>query len=86
MAALFNGRGGPQHACCMMWRSQIDGTSVPSAAADRRTAMEKAAQADTPLGILVYDHGMPVAWCSVAPRDRFGKELTTPIPIRARRP
>ncbi len=82
MAALFDGRGGPKHCWCMVWRSQIDGASAPPAAADRRAAMERLVLARQPVGILGYDEGIPVAWCSIAPRPLFGKGLsnTTPIP------
>jgi hypothetical protein len=80
MAALFDGRGGPRHCWCMMWRSQIEGSSAPSAAADRRTAMEELVNARKPVGILGYDQGIPVAWCSVAPRALFGKSLSNTDP------
>jgi GNAT superfamily N-acetyltransferase len=76
MAALFGGRGGPRHCWCMVWRSQIDGASAPTAAAQRRAAMEGLVQARKPVGILGYDRGIPVAWCSIAPRSLFGKSLS----------
>lgn len=76
MVALFDGRGGPRNCWCMVWRSGVDGFTAPKAAPDRRTAMEGLVQARRPVGILGYDQGSPVAWCSIAPRALFGKNLS----------
>jgi hypothetical protein len=80
LAALFDGRGGPRHCWCMMWRNQIDGKSAPSAAEDRRTAMVNLVHARKPVGILGYDQDIPVAWCSIAPREQFGRSLSSTDP------
>jgi hypothetical protein len=76
MVALFNMRGGPRHCWCMVWRSDIDGASAPKDAPDRKAAMEQLVLARKPVGILGYDRGVPVAWCSIAPRPLFGKRLS----------
>ncbi len=39
--------------------------------------MAELAQTGCPVGLLGYDRGTPVAWCSVAPRLAFGKGLGT---------
>lgn len=77
MAALFEGRGGPKQCWCMVWRSVLDGASAPQAADARRAAMEQLVMAERPVGILGYDAGQPVAWCSIAPRPLFGKGLSS---------
>jgi GNAT superfamily N-acetyltransferase len=75
MSALFEGRGGPKQCWCMVWRNDIDGAPARPAAADRRAAIERLVDARKPVGILGYDDGIPVAWCSIAPRPLFGKGL-----------
>jgi hypothetical protein len=80
MAALFDGRGGPKQCWCMVWRSGIDGAAAPKLPADRKAAMERLVLSRRPVGILGYDHGIPVAWCSIAPRPLFGQGLSTTEP------
>lgn len=75
MAALFEGRGGPKTCWCMHWRTGADGNPPPRAVPDRRAAIERLALAGKPIGILGYDCGIPVAWCSIAPRAAFGSGL-----------
>jgi GNAT superfamily N-acetyltransferase len=77
MAALFEGRGGPKECWCMMWRKTAAGQSAPRAAMDRRAAMAELALTGRQIGILGYDQGTPVAWCSIAPRTAFGNALST---------
>ncbi len=80
MTALFEGRGGPRQCWCMVWRSDVDGAPAPKAAPARRAAMERLVSAAKPIGILGYNQGTPVAWCSIAPRALFGKSLSTTPP------
>lgn len=69
-ASLFESRGGPKSCWCMVWRptnpkhKQRDGAS-------RRAAMESKIEAGVPVGILGYRDGVPVAWCSIAPRETY---------------
>lgn len=76
MVALFDGRGGPRHCWCMVWRSGLDGAPARASSTDRRAAMEGLVLAHRPVGILGYSDGVPVAWCSIAPRPLFGKSLS----------
>jgi hypothetical protein len=80
MATLFEGRGGPKQCWCMVWRSDVSGAPAPQAAPDRRAAMEGLVHARKPVGIVGYDQGIPVAWCSIAPRPLFGKSLSNTVP------
>jgi GNAT superfamily N-acetyltransferase len=64
---LFESRGGPKSCWCMVWRA------TPAEAKCRDGASRKAfirgrVSAGTPIGLLGYLKGEPVAWCSVAPR------------------
>ncbi len=65
---LFEARGGPKSCWCMVFRRDDDGRS-PRKKADRKAAMASKIRRGTPVGLLAYDHGEPVAWCSVAPRE-----------------
>jgi hypothetical protein len=81
MSALFSGRGGPKHCWCMVWRSDVDGAPAKTAAPDRKAAIERLVFANRRVGILGYDQGVPVAWCSIAPRPLFGKSLSSTDPV-----
>jgi GNAT superfamily N-acetyltransferase len=76
MATLFGGRGGPNHCWCMMWRSDSAGVAAPKQAIDRKAAIEGLVHAGKSVGILGYDQGVPIAWCSIAPRALFSKSLS----------
>ncbi|MCY3548687.1 MAG: GNAT family N-acetyltransferase [Gemmatimonadetes bacterium] len=65
---LFEARGGPKYCWCMVGRRDDAGRS-PRTNAERKQAMRSKIRCGTPVGILAYDGGEPVAWCSVAPRE-----------------
>lgn len=69
LAALFDGRGGPKYCWCMLWRPWPAG--VERTNDTRRAEMERRVLGGTPVGILAYAEGEPVAWCSVAPRETY---------------
>jgi GNAT superfamily N-acetyltransferase len=60
---LFESRGGPKYCWCMAWR-QTDGAS-------RKASLRCRVENTTPIGILGYLDGEPVAWCSIAPRSTY---------------
>ena len=74
--ALFESPGGPKYCWCMAWRAMPRGASRDDRAA-KKTAMEQRVRDGTPVGILAYEDGEPVAWCSVAPRPTY-RELGGP--------
>lgn len=76
MAALFDGRGGPKTCWCMVWRKDALGGGAPAKAVDRKTSMAELVQTGQPVGVLGYDGGTPVAWCSIAPRPLFDRGLS----------
>ena len=69
LARLFDGRGGPRYCWCMVWRPWPAG--VERSRASKRAEMERTVLGGTPVGILAYVEGEPVAWCSVAPRETY---------------
>ncbi|NMO21935.1 GNAT family N-acetyltransferase [Pyxidicoccus fallax] len=73
-ARLFESRGGPSYCWCMAWRATPEEVKQPDRAS-RKAQMEQRVRAGTPVGILGYLDGEPVAWCSIAPRETYRKGL-----------
>lgn len=69
LEALFGSRGGPKYCWCMAWRPMKDQAGADSA--HRKRALHSLVERDTPIGLVGYREGEPVAWCSVAPRETF---------------
>jgi GNAT superfamily N-acetyltransferase len=69
LEALFESRGGPKYCWCMAWRPMKNRTSADSD--ERKRALHSRVQEGTPVGLIGYTDGEPVAWCSVAPRETF---------------
>jgi len=67
---LFEGRGGPKNCWCMVWRATTE-ESRDSSRPSRKAAMQRRIRAGVPVGILGYDRGTPVAWCSIAPKHTY---------------
>jgi GNAT superfamily N-acetyltransferase len=67
---LFESRGGPKNCWCMLWRSTAE-EARRTDGASRKAAMKRRVDAGIPVGILGYAGGVPVAWCSVAPRSTY---------------
>ena len=56
----------------MVWRlSSTELRRTPAAA--RRERLEALVAEGTPTGLLAYVDGAPVGWCSVGPRETFGR-------------
>lgn len=70
LAALFEARGGPKACWCMVWRATTAEAKDTSGTA-RRAALEGRVKGGVPVGILGYRDGVPVAWCSIAPRETY---------------
>lgn len=69
-ARLFESPGAPKYCWCAVWRmTAAEARSAGNAA--RKQAMEHRIRSKTPVGLLAYAGGEPVAWCSVAPRPTF---------------
>ena len=71
LAGLFKtARVGPNYCWCMVWRPMPAG--VKRTTANKRAEFEATIRRGTPVGLLAYADGEPVAWCSIAPRDTYG--------------
>ncbi len=62
----------------MWWRVTTSEFSKRAGEGNRR-AMKALVEAGEVPGILAYADGNPVGWCSVAPRERFGRLERSPI-------
>jgi GNAT superfamily N-acetyltransferase len=67
---LFEARGAPNYCWCMAWRRVPAGVG-PTDRTRRKASMKLRIRKGTPVGLLGYLNGEPVAWCSVAPRATY---------------
>ncbi len=67
---LFESRGCPHHCWCMVWRA-TPAERTRTDGASRKAFMKKRINSRTPVGILGYHDGRPVAWCSIAPKTTY---------------
>jgi GNAT superfamily N-acetyltransferase len=74
--AVFDGPGGPKYCWCMAWR-QSNAEVKDSSGFSRRKQMLGRIDAGTPVGLVGYADGEPVAWVSIAPRETY-RELGGP--------
>jgi len=72
---LFEARGGPKSCWCMVWRP-----SAGQGGAARKAEMKRRIDEGTPIGLLGYLKGEPVAWCSVAPRASYRRLVSNGSP------
>jgi len=72
--ALFESKGAPSYCWCMPYREMENRSK--SGNAERKAGMKAYVDARTPVGLVGYLKGEPVAWCSVGPRDSFIDKLT----------
>jgi GNAT superfamily N-acetyltransferase len=69
-AAFFEQYGNPNYCWCMRWRLKSTEFSQ-SNAKNRRSQLESLVQANIPVGVLGYQQGKVVGWCSIAPRETY---------------
>jgi GNAT superfamily N-acetyltransferase len=67
---LFGERGACGGCWCMYWRLTRAQYNLDKGERNKRAMKAIVESGETP-GILAYDKGKPVAWCSVAPRSSF---------------
>ena len=79
LESLFEGRGGPSHCWCMVWRPKPKGGGRRDNAA-KKGLLRGFVDTGTPVGLLGYENGDPVAWCSIAPRDAYRRMSRIPDP------
>lgn len=67
---LFGARGACGGCWCMWWRRRRADFERGKGAGNRRAMRAIVARGEMP-GLIAYAGGVPVAWCSVAPRESF---------------
>lgn len=67
--ALFDAKGCPHFCYCMVWRAIGAERKLKGAA--RKASVKLRVDGGTPIGLLGYLDGAPVAWCSIAPRPTY---------------
>ena len=65
--ALFEGRGGPKHCWCMVWRGSA-AEKHEQGGALKKAQMLKRIEAGVPIGLIGTEDGVPRAFVSIAPR------------------
>jgi GNAT superfamily N-acetyltransferase len=72
LVELFAGHGNPGYCWCQSWR--LSGRCYQELDSEgRRARLHEQVLANVPVGILAYQDSQPVGWCSVAPRETYGK-------------
>ena len=66
---FFEQRGGPHYCWCMLWRPMPSKERKDKAA--KKRALKAGVTGGVPVGLLAYQRGQPVAWCSIAPKRTF---------------
>lgn len=69
-ARLFAARGAPHYCWCTPYRFAGSHRMTKE---ERREAMRRRVASGAPVGLLAYEDGEPVGWCSVAPRESYEK-------------
>lgn len=69
--ALFEAPGGPKYCWCMAWRANPGEVRSHPRGNSRRPLIEARVRSGTPIGLLGYLDGTPIAWVSIAPRDTY---------------
>lgn len=70
LTRLFGASGAYSGCWCMFWRTSRAQFARNGNDGNRR-AFQRVVRAGPPPGILAYDGGEPVGWCSVAPRETY---------------
>ncbi len=82
LETLFGERGACGGCWCMSWRLSRAAFERGKGASNRR-AMRRIVDSGEAPGVLAYAGGAPVAWCAIAPRERFvrlsGSRVLAPV-------
>src|SRR5688572_707389 len=77
LVTLFGERGASSGCWCMWWRVTAQRFNRDAGDGLRRALHELVDEGRGP-GLLGYADGRPVGWCSVAPREEFGRLQRSP--------
>jgi GNAT superfamily N-acetyltransferase len=75
---LFGSKGAYGGCWCMWWRS-TRAEFEKRGNEGNKAAMRAIVDSGQPTGILAYEHGGPIGWCSIAPRPTYGSLNRSPI-------
>jgi GNAT superfamily N-acetyltransferase len=82
LEALFGPRGAVGGCWCMWWRLSASQFRRDKGGNNKAALSQLVVGGETP-GLLAYDDGSPVGWCSVAPRQSFprleGSRVLKPV-------
>lgn len=67
---FFEAKSSPHHCWCATYRFA---NSSRLTKAQKKTRTQRFVDSGKPVGILAYDGGEPIGWCSVAPRETYGR-------------
>src|SRR5574337_378812 len=70
LVKLFEHHGNPGYCWCMTWRA-ISTEYQQLGPAGRKRVLKSLVKAAVPTGIMAYQAGEPVGWCSIAPRETY---------------
>ncbi len=70
LKTFFESHGNPNYCWCMKWRlrsAEFGQLKSPA----RRDKLAALVNTNAPVGVLAYRQGIPVGWCSIAPRETY---------------
>jgi GNAT superfamily N-acetyltransferase len=65
---FFESKGILRNCWCMAWRMTKE-EKKNNTGTCRKQYLKSRVETDIPIGLLAYDNGQAIAWCSVAPKD-----------------
>jgi GNAT superfamily N-acetyltransferase len=68
--SFFQSKGAPAYCWCMAWRMNKEELKH-NTKSNRKKFIKQRVSEKTPIGLLAYEKEVPVAWCSIAPRDTY---------------
>lgn len=77
VAAVFAASSGSRECWCMQWRTAA-AAYQRNGADGNRAALRELVESGAPVGVLGYDDGVPVGWCSVSPRPDYPRIVRSP--------
>jgi len=76
LADLFESNNTTNGCWCMAFIRKRSAYVRGGSGGNRAVFEELTQTADPPLGLLAYQDGLPVGWCAVGPRDRYGPAIS----------
>ncbi len=78
LVRLFGANGAVGGCWCMWWR-QTSREFDAKAGAQNREELRAIVESGRVPGLLAYEGGVPVGWCSLGPREEFGRLNRSPV-------